>query len=191
MNVREHIEEHITETIKTVERTRSLVPKIIKAAKLCTDSILNDGIIYTLGNGGSAADAQHFSAELINMYKHNDRRPFPSVALTNDTSVLTSIGNDFGAHLIFVKQVQALCQKKDVLVAFSTSGNSDNVLRAIEEAKKKETKVIGITGETGGKMRRVVDLLINIPSDDTPHVQEGGLPVYHLICDLIERRLTK
>jgi D-sedoheptulose 7-phosphate isomerase len=186
-----YIERHLTETAKVIEGTKRLAPKIIEAARICTHAIKNGGTIYTCGNGGSAADAQHFSAELINMYKHKDRRPLPSVALTNDSSVLTSIGNDFGAHLIFVKQVQALCRKSDVLVAFSTSGNSDNILRAIDAAKENGAKTIGITGETGGKMKEKVDLLINIPSKETPHIQEGTLPAYHLICDLIEQECVK
>jgi D-sedoheptulose 7-phosphate isomerase len=137
------------------------------------------------GNGGSAADAQHLAAEFVNRFKL-ERPPLPAIALTTDTSILTAIGNDYGFDLVFAKQVQALGDKGDILVALSTSGNSGNVLQAIEAARKKNMAVIGMTGQGGGEMARRCDFLIAVPHASTPLVQEIHIAAGHLLCELVD-----
>ncbi|MDD6088596.1 MAG: D-sedoheptulose 7-phosphate isomerase [Desulfovibrionaceae bacterium] len=159
-----------------------------QAAHLIANAIRNDGKILIIGNGGSAADAQHWAAEYVNRFLI-DRRPLPALALTTDSSVLTAISNDFGYDAVFSKQIEALGKKGDVLLAISTSGNSSSVLKAAETARLKGISVIGLTGKTGGKLVCLCDVLLNVPSDRTPIIQEVHETIGHLLCDLTDRLL--
>lgn len=140
------------------------------------------------GNGGSAADAQHIAAEFVSRF-YFDRPALPSIALTTDTSALTAIGNDYGYELLFSRQLEANAQKGDVFIAISTSGNSKNVLKGIEAAKKLGIKTVGLTGKSGGKMRDMVDYCVCIPSDETPRIQECHILVGHILCAAVEKEL--
>lgn len=142
---------------------------------------------YICGNGGSAADAQHFAAELTGRYI-KERLPLPAVALTTDTSAITAIGNDYGFEYIFSRQVEALCAEGDTLVVISTSGNSENIIKAIEAAKKAGVFVIALTGGDGGKIveNDYAGLTIIAPSNYTPHIQEAHIMIIHMICELID-----
>ncbi|RUM36262.1 MAG: phosphoheptose isomerase [Desulfobulbus sp.] len=140
------------------------------------------------GNGGSAADAQHMAAEFVNRFLIN-RRPLPALALTTDTSVLTSIGNDFSYDQIFAKQIQALAKPEDLALGISTSGTSANVVKGMKVAKERGLRTIALTGGTenpGGDLRAICDLVLNVPSDSTPHIQEAHLWIEHLLCEMVE-----
>jgi D-sedoheptulose 7-phosphate isomerase len=171
--------------VKTAALTQ-LKTEISKAAELCCKCIRDGGTIYWAGNGGSAADAQHMAAELVGRYKR-ERKAIRSVALTTNTSNLTAIGNDYGYDRTFDRQLEAFVEGRDVLVAISTSGNSTNVIRAVELAKKVGAKIISLTGETGGKLAPLSDVLLNVPSKDTPRIQETHFVIEHILCDLIEQ----
>lgn len=162
--------------------------KVNQAALMIAVSLARQGKLLICGNGGSAADAQHVAGEFVNRFLI-DRPPLPAIALSTDTSVLTAIGNDFGYDQVFSKQVSALGRSGDVLLAISTSGNSVNVLKAIEVAREKGVQVIGLTSGKGGKMAPVCDLLINVDHPSTPLVQEIHLAVEHLICLLCDHYL--
>lgn len=153
-------------------------------------SIENNCKVIIFGNGGSAADSQHFAAELVGRYKI-ERRSLPAIALTTDTSILTAIGNDYSFDDVFTRQCESLVNKGDIVIAISTSGNSKNVINAIKSSKKKDAKVIGFTGEDGGELKKIVDMCINIPSDSTPRIQEGHRVIMHIICDLIDNHFAK
>lgn len=141
------------------------------------------------GNGGSAADSQHLAAELEGRFLI-DRRPFAAVALTTNTSSLTAIGNDFGFDTVFERQVRGLGRANDALFAISTSGNSANVLRALQAAREIGLVTIGLTGSTGGKMAPLCDLALRIPSPSTPRIQEMHILAGHIVCDIVERALA-
>ena len=140
------------------------------------------------GNGGSAADAQHIAGELVSRFEF-DRPGLPAIALTTDTSILTAIGNDYGYHRLFARQIEALGNKGDIFIAYSTSGNSENICEALGVAKEREIITVGMTGNKGGKMNILCDFLIEIPSSSTPKIQEGHLVIGHIICGLIEDEL--
>jgi D-sedoheptulose 7-phosphate isomerase len=141
--------------------------------------------LYLCGNGGSAADAQHIAAEFVGRFLR-ERRALPAVALTTNTSILTAIGNDYGYERVFERQVEALVRPGDCLLALSTSGNSPNVLRAVEAARRRGAKTLGFTGPDGGALARAVDLCLPVPAPSTPRVQEGHIAVAHVLCDLVE-----
>lgn len=165
--------------------------RIIALARVMVKIIRQGGKVLLFGNGGSAADAQHMAAEFVNRFLVN-RRPMAALALTTDSSVLTSIGNDFSFDEIFVKQVQALGKPEDLAVGISTSGNSVNVLRALEAARQIGMVTAAITGGLvgdGGPVGRAADLVLNVPSDKTPHIQEAHLWAEHLLCELVEREI--
>lgn len=175
--------------IDTAQATlKGIVGDIDKASKMMINALKNGNKIMTCGNGGSAADSQHFAAELSGRYLE-DREGLACVALTTDTSALTAIGNDFGFEFIFSRQVEALAKSGDILLAISTSGNSQNIIKAIDTAKSKGCKTIGLSGKDGGKMNDCVDLNIVIPSSSTPRIQEMHLLIEHILCNLIEREL--
>jgi D-sedoheptulose 7-phosphate isomerase len=140
------------------------------------------------GNGGSAADAQHLAAELSGRF-YTDRPPLFAEALHVNGSYLTAVANDYGYELVFSRMVEAAGRENDVLVAISTSGNSPSILNAIAAARAKNMKVIGLTGQTGGKMAAIVDLLLNVPSSDTPRIQESHILIGHILCLLVEKQL--
>ena len=167
---------------------KKLSPKIKEAAQSCVECIKNGGKILLCGNGGSASDAQHLSAELVVKYK-KVRKAIPAVALTTDTSILTAIGNDIGADFIFARQVEALGNLGDVLIGITTSGNSENVIRAFVTAKSMGIKTILLTGSNCGKINELADILIDVPSKITNNIQEMHIAVGHLICGLIEESI--
>ncbi|ADW18709.1 phosphoheptose isomerase [Desulfobulbus propionicus DSM 2032] len=149
------------------------------------------GKLLIFGNGGSAADAQHLAAEFVNRFLIN-RRPLPALALTTDSSVLTSIANDFSYELVFAKQIQALGKPEDLALGISTSGTSANVVKAMEAARTIGMKTVALTGGTarpGGDLAAICDLVLNVPSDSTPHIQETHLWVEHLLCEIVERQM--
>ena len=165
---------------------KELVGDIDKASKMMINAIKGGNKIMSCGNGGSAADSQHFAAELSGRYLE-DRDGIACVALTTDTSALTAIGNDFGFEFIFSRQVEAIAKKGDILLAISTSGNSQNVIKAIDTAKSKGCKVVGLSRKDGGAMNGCCDLNIVVPSSSTPRIQEVHLLIEHILCNLIER----
>jgi D-sedoheptulose 7-phosphate isomerase len=158
-------------------------------AKLAIDSLKSNGKIILFGNGGSAADAQHIAAELVGRYKVS-RKGLSAIALTTDTSALTAISNDFGYENVFKRQLEALLNKNDLVIGISTSGNSHNVLNALDYAKSIHAKVVGFSGAQGGKMNDICDINLVIPSDDTPRIQEMHIFVGHTLCHLIDIHLS-
>ena len=158
------------------------------AVALCIDALRNGRKLLFCGNGGSAADAQHWAGELVSRFYY-DRPGLAAIALTTDSSILTAIGNDYGYDYVFARQVEALGQAGDVLVAISTSGNSPNVLRAADVARARGMQVVAFTGRGGGKLLSMSDICFRMPSDETPRIQEGHEFVGHLLCALIEAGL--
>ncbi|WP_310600334.1 D-sedoheptulose 7-phosphate isomerase [Desulfobulbus sp.] len=164
---------------------------IIRLTEWICEVFEDGGKLLIFGNGGSAADAQHLAAEFVNRFLIN-RRPLPALALTTDTSVLTSIANDFSYELIFVKQIQALGKPEDLALGISTSGTSANVVKAMQAARDIGMKTVALTGGTarpGGDLAAICDLVLNVPSDATPHIQEAHLWLEHVVCEIVERRM--
>ncbi len=159
--------------------------KIAYLVELILDTLRKGGKILLFGNGGSAADAQHIAAEFVNRFKR-DRDPLPALALTVDTSVLTSIANDYDFSLVFLKQIKALGKPGDVAWGISTSGKSVNVNLALEEAKKMGLKTVALSGGTGGKMAEIADLALIVNSKNTPRIQEVHITIGHVVCELVE-----
>lgn len=165
-----------------------ILDQIAAASKLVTDAYRAGNKTLLAGNGGSAADAQHIAAELVNRF-YFDRPGLPSMALSTDTSILTAIGNDYGYEKLFSRQVQAYGVSGDVFIGISTSGNSPNILAALEICKERGVKSIGFTGITGGKMADLCDICIKVPSADTPRIQEVHILIGHIICSIVEEDL--
>lgn len=168
-----------------------LAPAIARAAKLMTDCLFADGKILACGNGGSAADAQHFAAEMVGRFER-ERPELPAIALTTDTSILTAVANDYAFEQVFAKQVRALGRKGDVLLAFSTSGNSGNVIAAINAAREREMHVVALTGKGGGRIGEMLadgDVHVCVPHPQTARIQEVHLLTLHCLCDAIDRTL--
>ena len=161
---------------------------IYTACVLITDTLAHGNKVLLCGNGGSAADAQHIAAELTGRYK-TERRGLPGIALTTDTSALTAIGNDFGYDKVFERQVEALANKGDLLIGISTSGNSANVLNALQKAKSMGCRTIGLSGRGGGEMNTLCDINIVVPSDDTPRIQEMHILIGHIMCQSVDDAL--
>jgi D-sedoheptulose 7-phosphate isomerase len=187
----ERVLEHFRESIAVKQSSAELAPLIAAAAHLMTEALLADGKILCCGNGGSAADAQHLSAELLNRFEL-ERPGLPAIALTTDSSTITSIGNDYEFAEVFAKQVRALGQSDDVLVAISTSGHSQNVLRAIQAAHERGLKVVALTGRDGGAIAEALhadDLELRVPTQRTCRVQEVHILIIHCLCDLIDAEL--
>jgi D-sedoheptulose 7-phosphate isomerase len=184
------IEETFEKHLNLAARVRDELAAEIARAATCLIECFRDGRKLLLcGNGGSAADAQHIAAELTGRYRR-EREGLAAVALTTDTSALTAIGNDYGFDTIFARQFQALARPGDVLLAISTSGNSPNVLRALEAARERECPTIGLIGGDGGKMRGMCDYPIVVPSSETPLIQEMHIAIGHLLCELVESHVT-
>ncbi len=165
-----------------------LAKDIEHAVDTISHTLINGGAVYAFGNGGSAADAQHFTAELVGRF-YMDRPGLRAVALTTDVSVITSLSNDFGYDEVFARQIEALGCEGDTAFAISTSGNSPNIINAIRTAAGKGMKTVGLTGKGGGKMAGLCDTAIIIPSEVTPRIQEGHVLVYHILCELIEKKV--
>jgi D-sedoheptulose 7-phosphate isomerase len=168
-----------------IAQLEDLLPEIAAVADELRACLKRGGKILLMGNGGSAADSQHIAAEIVGRYK-KERPGLPSIALTTDTSILTSVGNDYGFEFIFSRQVEALCSPLDVVIGITTSGNSANVVRAIEKAREIGAKTVGLTGGTGGKLAAICDYNLIMPSNDTPRIQEAHILIGHSLCDLLE-----
>jgi D-sedoheptulose 7-phosphate isomerase len=192
MNLQDRVKHHFTASIETkMQSLQTLVDPITAAADAMVKSLLAEGKILACGNGGSAGDSQHFSSELLNRFER-ERPALPAIALSTDTSTLTSIANDYSYEEIFSKQIRALGKSGDVLLAISTSGNSSNVLSAIKIAQQRGMRVVALTGKDGGKLRDFLsdnDIEICVPSNVTARVQEVHLLVIHCLCDLIDTQL--
>ena len=178
----EQLHDHKNVLQKVIE---TLVPDIESACKLMTDAIKSGNKILLAGNGGSAGDAQHIAAELTGRFV-KDRKALPGIALTTDTSAITSIGNDYGYDFVFSRQVAALAQPGDLFIAISTSGNSPSIINAIQTAKESNCKVLGLSGRDGGKMNGICDLNIVVPSDTTSHIQEMHILIGHILCTAVD-----
>jgi len=185
----ELIERLVAESVRVknefFERNTS---RIAEAARAMAQALIQGRKILLFGNGGSAADAQHIAAEFVGRFIP-DRMPVPAISLSTDTSVLTSLGNDYGFHAIFARQIEALGAAGDVAIGISTSGNSPNVLAAFDAAREKNLLTIGFTGEDGGKMIDRVHMIFRVPSRMTPRIQETHLTLGHVLCELVDREL--
>lgn len=180
-NLKNAIAEHQTMFAKIGD----LVPQISQVAEELKACIKRGGKILIMGNGGSAADSQHIAAEIVGRFK-KERRGLAAIALTTDTSIITSVGNDYGYDYIFARQIEALCRPEDVVIGITTSGNSKNVVAAIEEANQLGATTIGLTGGSGGKMNELCKYNLVMPSSVTARVQEAHIFVGHSLCDLLE-----
>lgn len=169
---------------------RALLVAVEAAAASCIACLQGGEKNLLAGNGGSAADAQHIAGEFVSRFAF-DRTGLPATALTTDSSILTAIGNDYGYEKLFARQVQAHGNKGDVFIGYATSGKSPNILRAFEEAHARGLKCVGLTGTRGGPMRELCDFLLEVPSADTPKIQEGHLVLGHILCGLVENALFK
>ena len=165
------------------------IGEIEAMVKLIITAYRTGGKVVLFGNGGSAADAQHIACELVGQFEVK-RQAFPAIALTTNTSTLTAVANDYGYDVVFSRQIEALVNEKDVVIGISTSGNSSNVVEAMKIAKIKGAKTIGLTGGNGGKLAKVADLVLIVPSDTTPRIQEAHITIGHIVCELVEKELA-
>ncbi len=192
MHFQDRINQHFQSSIETKQQSMAvLAPAIEQAGEMMVQSLLAGGKILTCGNGGSAGDAQHFSSELLNRFER-ERPSLPAIALTTDSSTLTSIANDYHYNEVFSKQIRALGNGNDILLAISTSGNSANVVQAIQAAHDREMRVVALTGKDGGDMASLLtadDMEIRVPSNITARIQEVHLLVIHCLCDFIDWQL--
>ncbi|MCG8434981.1 MAG: phosphoheptose isomerase [Gammaproteobacteria bacterium] len=192
MNLEQRIRRHFTDSIAAKQQAAEIIaPAILRGAEVMAECVSTNHKIMSCGNGGSAGDAQHFSSELLNRYER-ERPGLAAIALTTDSSTLTSIANDYAYEEIFAKQVKALGRKNDILLAISTSGNSANVNRAIKAAHEQDMSVIALSGRDGGEMAKLLDandVEIRVPAQSTARVQEVHLLVIHCLCDLIDEQL--
>lgn len=192
MNIEKRIEKHFSDSAQLKLATApGLAGPIARAAQIMTDSLKSGGKVLACGNGGSAADAQHFSAELLGRFER-ERQELAAIALTTDTSAITAIANDYSYDMIFAKQVRGLGAKGDVLIAISTSGNSNNVVEAMNAARTKGMIVVALTGRDGGKMGALLganDVHLNVSSNVTARIQEVHILILHCLCDAIDCNL--
>jgi D-sedoheptulose 7-phosphate isomerase len=189
--MRDRIKDILLESIQVKEELlRNYVTQIKDIADLMIESLKKGGKVILCGNGGSAADAQHIAAEFIGRFK-KDRSALAAISLTTNTSVLTSLANDYGYDVVFAKQVEALGQKNDIVVGISTSGKAKNVTLALKQAKKQNLKTVALTGGDGGEIARLADVSFIVPSAITARVQEAHITVGHIICELVEQVLCQ
>ncbi|MEK6943331.1 MAG: D-sedoheptulose 7-phosphate isomerase [Nanoarchaeota archaeon] len=182
------IKSMIEEGIDTKKKSMKLAPQIREAANLVINTLKNKRKILLAGNGGSASQASHIAAEFTGRYKL-ERKGMPAISLSSDLSAITAIGNDYGFDAIFERQIEALGNEGDVLILLSTSGNSANIIKAAEKAKKMKIKIISLLGKNGGKMKNKSDVEIIIPSDNTPRIQEAHIMIMHIICEIADEKL--
>jgi D-sedoheptulose 7-phosphate isomerase len=191
--LREYISAQINDTqqiMSAMLTNENILSSIEKVVNACINSLQTGGKILFAGNGGSAADAQHMAGEFVSRFAF-DRPGLAAIALTTDTSILTAISNDYGYECLFARQIQALGNKGDIFIGYSTSGKSPNILLAFEEARVKGLICVGLTGNHGGSMNDLCDHLLEVPSGDTPKIQEGHLVLGHIICGLVEKAIFK
>ena len=190
MDLANFIQDNLFSSSEIIKHSISLLDNIQDSILLVTDTIKNGNKIILFGNGGSAADAQHIAAELIGRFKL-ERQSYPAISLSTDTSVITSLGNDYSFDVIFSRQCESLVQKNDLVIGISTSGNSKNVENGLKTSKKLGAKTIGLLGNNGGKIGNIVDIAIIVNSSLTDRIQEAHRTIYHIICDASEQILTK
>ncbi len=184
------IADEISESIKIKEKLNSIEKHILEASMLVTGALKKKKKILLCGNGGSASDAQHIAAELMVRYKKgNDRDPLPAISLALDPSFMTAASNDLGYEEVFSRGVHALGEKEDVLIGISTSGNSKNIIRAVQKAVEKKMKIILLLGKDGGKLKGMGDVELKVPSKVTARIQECHILIGHIICRIVEHRL--
>ncbi|MDR2951393.1 MAG: SIS domain-containing protein [Dysgonomonas sp.] len=191
MNIEETIIDQIKKSISVKESiltSPSVLQSIYDAATMVTSAYKNGSKTLLAGNGGSAADAQHIAGEFVSRF-YFDRPGLPSIALSTDTSILTAIGNDYGFDRLFERQVQAQGNEGDIFIGLTTSGNSENIIKALSACKTKKIKSIVLTGETGGAVSDMCDICIKVPSAETPRIQESHILIAHIICCIVEEEL--
>ncbi len=186
-----HIEKQIAAHLQAVEALKESTGLLEQAVRLIVDTFKAGRRVYVLGNGGSAADAQHIAAELIGRLKRHDKPPLPAISLTTDTSALTAISNDYGFEEVFARQVEALVREGDVVWALSVSGSSPNIIKAAKAAKRQAAKVIGFTGQEGSELQALCDICLMAEHTDSDRVQEVHQLAYHIVCGLIEDAFTE
>lgn len=189
MDIESLVKNSFAESVDAINKSITLTPMISATIKLIASTFINKNKLLVCGNGGSAADAQHFAAEFVGRFE-KERHPLPAISLTTDTSALTAISNDYSFKEIFSKQVSALGNKNDILFAISTSGNSENVIQAIEIAQKKDMTIVSLTGKDGGKIKNMMradkDINLNVNFNRTARVQEVHIIILHTICDGVD-----
>jgi D-sedoheptulose 7-phosphate isomerase len=185
------IRKEIQESVELKERVKDeLAEKMIEVGKALAECIKSGGKILLCGNGGSAADAQHFAGELVvRLTSDYTRTALPAITLSSDNFILTACANDFGFEQVFSRQIEALGKPEDVLVCISTSGNSPNLIKAAQKAKEKKMKTVGLLGGDGGELKKLTDLSLIVPSHATPRIQETHICICHILCELIEKEL--
>ncbi len=192
MSLQDRIINHFTDSIQTKQESMSSLCELIEfASQKIVESLINDKKILACGNGGSAGDAQHFSSEMLNRFER-ERPALPAIALTTDTLTITSIANDYHFDEVYAKQIRALGQQGDILLVYTTSGNSTNIISAIKAAHDKDINVIALTGKDGGSVASILkesDIEIRVPSESTARIQEVHLLITHCLCDLIDQQL--
>ena len=181
--LKNHFKESVDVKMNFINKNEENLKKCIEIIKNC---LIDGNKILICGNGGSAADAQHFAAEIVGRFKL-ERKGFPAIALTTDTSILTAIGNDYGFDKIFERQVEALGKEGDILIGISTSGSSENVINAVNKAKEMGIHTVGLLGKDGGKLKNIVDFALTVDSNNTARIQECHLTIYHVICEEVEK----
>jgi len=184
------VEKIFAESIEVKQETlKKNLPQIVRAAEMIISALKSGHKLFFCGNGGSAADSQHIAAEFVGRFQ-KERKAWPAIALTTDSSALTALGNDYSFDIVFSRQLQALGQKGDVLIGISTSGNSKNVLEALKQAKAMGINTIGVTGGSGGQLVPLSDIPIIAASTKTARIQESHLVIFHSICELVENTLA-
>ncbi len=186
--VKGKILEIFKESIRVKESVSKQVETIEEIVRVIVDAIKNGGKVIIFGNGGSAADAQHMAGELVGRFKM-ERRALPAIALSVNTSTITSIGNDYGFEHIFSRQIEALARKGDVCIGISTSGKAKNVAAGIKQAKKMGLKTIALTGGDGGELAKIADKALIVPSQNTPRIQEAHITIIHIVCEEVEKAI--
>lgn len=186
MKIIDLLKEHQT----VMSQVESMIPLMEEAAERILSALHQGGNVFLMGNGGSAADAQHLAAELVCRFK-SERRAIPAIALTTDTSILTAVSNDYDYSHIFSRQIEALCRSNDIVIGISTSGNSENVIKGLQAAKAKGAYTIALTGDTGGKLSAMVDMRFCVPSKTVARIQEAHIFIGHCICELVENAVAE
>jgi D-sedoheptulose 7-phosphate isomerase len=189
--MRDRIKDIFLESIQVKEELmRTSIGKIIEITDLITDCLRKNGKVILFGNGGSASDSQHIAAEFVGRFK-KDRNALSAIALTTNTSILTSLANDYGYEVVFAKQIEALGRKNDVVIGISTSGKAKNVVLGIKQAKKMGLKAIALTGADGGELAKLTDISLVVPSSVTARIQEAHITIGHIVCELVEQAVCQ
>jgi len=188
MNKNSEISTLIDESVKDISECKKMVNEINQVKDIIITTLKNENKIILFGNGGSAADCQHMAAEFVGRFLIK-RKSLPAISITTDTSILTAVGNDFGFDQIFSRQCESLVSKGDVIIAISTSGNSINVINGINTAKEKGAVIVSLTGSNGGKLDDISDIILKMPTEHTPHIQECHRIIIHILCNLVEKEL--